>query len=153
MGKAFPGPETGLWRIVLRLISLFGSVFGIIASTAGAYYPINSFWYYLFFSICGFWSLIVLGFLCFKLAPHPGCCIAFDLLLIVASAWLVAVAGIGITYDYTRWMGRDIASLVFALIVFVDHFMMFVLACIDVDKRRRLHNPKAPYREVSPGSV
>lgn len=31
----------------------------------------------------------------------------------------------------------------------VDHFMMFVLACIDVDRRRRLTNPKAPYREVS----
>ncbi|KAJ5903455.1 hypothetical protein N7504_005838 [Penicillium tannophilum] len=127
------GPETGIWRIILRLISLFGSVFGIIASTAGTYYPINSFWYYLFFSICGFWSLIVLGCLCFKLAPHPGCCIAFDLLLIVASGWLVAVAAIGVTYEDTRWMGRDIASLIFALIVL----------------RRRLTNPKAPYREVS----
>lgn len=50
MGKSFPGPETGIWRIILRLISLFGSVFGIIASTAGTYYPINSFWYYLFVS-------------------------------------------------------------------------------------------------------
>lgn len=67
--------------------------------------------------MCALWSLIVLGFLCFKRAPHPGCCIAFDLILIPASGFLIAVAAIGIAYDGTRWMGRDIASLVFALIV------------------------------------
>ncbi|KAJ5663357.1 hypothetical protein N7507_004088 [Penicillium longicatenatum] len=153
MGKAFPGPETGIWRIILRLISLFGSVFGIIASTAGTYYPLDSFWYYLFFSFCGLWSLIALVFLFCKRAPHPGCCIAFDLLLIFASGFLVAVATIGVSFEDYREMGRDIATLVFTICVFVAHFMMFVLACIDVHHRRRLPNPKAPYREVSPDEV
>ncbi|KAJ5628612.1 hypothetical protein N7490_010840 [Penicillium lividum] len=147
MGKDFPGPETGLWRFVLRLIALFSAVFGIIASTAGTAYPVNSFFYWLFLSLCGLWSLIVLGILCFKCAPHPGCCIAFDLIAAALSVVIVAVSAIDLYVDY---YGRGIACLIFSLFVFVAHFTLFVVACIDVHRRRRLPNPKAPYREVLP---
>ncbi|KAJ5921283.1 hypothetical protein N7466_009609 [Penicillium verhagenii] len=148
MGKSFPGPETGLWRIVLRLVALFAAVFTIIVSTAGTAYPVESFWFYLLMGLCGLWSVINLVFLCCKRVPHPGCNIAFDLIAAIFAAFLVAVSAIDATI-FGGVQGRAIACTVFSVITLVTHFTMFVLACIDVHRRRRLPNPKAPYRVVS----
>ena len=51
---AFPGSEKSIWRVVMRMISLWGSVFGIIAMAAGEPYPANDFFYFLMVRTAGF---------------------------------------------------------------------------------------------------
>ncbi|KAJ5238583.1 hypothetical protein N7468_003202 [Penicillium chermesinum] len=157
---AFPGSEKSVWRVVLRMISLWGSVFGIIAIAAGSPFPDSAFWYYLMLGLCAFWSLIVLIIMAFKCVPHPGFMIAFDLLLTAASVFICVIAGFGTSvyghyddYEYDRLVyeqrARCIAALVFSILVAADHFSLFVIACVDVDNRRQTAFMKAPHDEFT----
>lgn len=75
------------------------------------------------------WSLINLIFLCCKCAPHPGFCIAFDIIASGFTAFCTVTAGVSIAFNdgeygsvyrsesaKQSWLARSASALAFAII-------------------------------------
>ncbi|KAJ5947745.1 hypothetical protein N7466_000760 [Penicillium verhagenii] len=95
--KCFPGPETGLSRIALRILSVLAAVGGIVAVSGVRYYAEQ--FYYYFIHCC-----------------PPGYCIFVDFIIFAASAFLIVVSSFGAAFGGFGLVGRAIAVFVFAVL-------------------------------------